>query len=155
MSILFFPKELDCHESCNDNNYASHHLVNASSCHGKSHKHQRWSTNVKESWNGDPYWIKRWSLLDWSWITQSFHTVQDHAGELSNEHDCALEVWMSEFLWTSISICSNNCIILHFHYNSVTCSKSQHEHHNAIQLRIGNTFLFLVLWLSLGWRWSR
>ena len=69
MSILLFAKELDCHESCDDNNDASHHLVDTSSSHGKSNEHQRRSTNIKQSWNSDPHWVQRWSALSWSWVT--------------------------------------------------------------------------------------
>ena len=143
MSKLLFPKELNRHKRSDHDDYASHHLINACGSHGERYEHQGWPTNVEKCRDGNPNWVKSWSLLNWSWIEHSFDTIQEHASEFSHEHHSALKVRMSEFLWSTVFIGSNDCIILHFHNYGITRSKSQHEQHDAIQLRVWNGFLFI------------
>jgi len=77
-------------------------------------------------------------ILGASSIKASFESIQNEAEEFTQEHDCALEVWMSEFSVMTVFILANNNFILHFHNNSVQGSKQKHKTHDRVEGNIGN-----------------
>ena len=131
MGVLLSSQEHERHECSNNDDHASHHLVNTGCAHSQSNEHESRSTDVEACWNGDQQWVHFIVLSTWGLpINASFHSIEEQTEEFSKEHNCALKVRVSELLRNSIFVSSNDYLVLHLHDDGVESSKNQHEPHN-------------------------
>ena len=148
MGVLLSSKEHKSHECSNYDNNASHHLVDTSGAHGQGDEHEGRAADIEEGWERNKQWVHLIILGAWGLaVNSSLESVKEQAEEFSKEHDCTLEVRMSELLGITILVSSNDYLVLHLHNDGVQGTEQKHQAHHAVQSSGRDSFALLFFLL--------